>query len=542
MSFETLAQSLEKEYLPLDPALIRAILSDYDHNDRQQLDTLREYLDTLRASAIADDAASFDPSGTSNATGTGDTRSSPEKSASGQSEAWERETDDTNVTNASHNLSTLSISNSSGSDADVNSYIGDLESLDKAGKVKHLGDLFPTQTSVTVEYTLRKCNGSFARTMDTLLNLVYFEEAVGLEGEEKVKAKGIDAFDEAVNPRGRKRKGKRKNGRHPTNSRSSSENPMPAASVAQNHWQLASRDIEFIASRTNIPSKTVQSLYNKNGASVKATITAIIEQDIEKADEAIPDDPVMAVNIATLASEFESLPLHFAAAIIRITNPSTAKAHELAKALVSCGSRTPDLSMPPGKIIPQYAPVRLDDDGSTKSAPMTRSSSPSSSSSTTAAFSSAALANLRSSAFNSATTYHRKAGSNRLFGGAAAYYGQLGRDYHSQLRAASAAEADSLVSAQSSADVLDLHGISVADATRITELKVGKWWDGVRMREGRSNGERVGGGLTIVTGRGTHSKEGRGRIGPAVVRMLVKDGWKVEVGSGQVVVTGKVRR
>ena len=89
--------------------------------------------------------------------------------------------------------------------------------------------------------------------------------------------------------------------------------------------------------------------------------------------------------------------------------------------------------------------------------------------------------------------------------------------------------------------MLDLHGVSIADAVRITEERVAKWWNKVKMKEGR-RGERIGGGLTVVTGRGAHSKEGRGRIGPAVVKMLVREGWKVEVGSGQVVVTGRVKR
>ncbi|KAF2098198.1 hypothetical protein NA57DRAFT_57363 [Rhizodiscina lignyota] len=536
--FEALAQSLEKDYVPLDPALVRALLADFDTNDQAQLNTLRELLDALRADAVADDGADFDPSGMSGAVKVG------EKSTE---EGWERGTgtEDTEFTNLSHNLSSVGISHASSSDADGNGYMGNFEEMDGAGKAKHLGELFPTQSVPTIEFTLKKCDGSFARAMDVLLNLVYFEEGLVADGEERVRAKGVDAFDEAINPRGRKKKGKRKNGRSlHEEERSASEDPVPTPTTAQNHWQLASGDIEFISSRTNLPLKMVQTLYNKHGASRKATISAILEQEIEKHDEPIPDDPVLAVNVATLASEFPSLPLHYAAALIRITDPSTAKAHELAKALTaSSGSRTPEATQPPAKIIPQYAPIRLDSDTDTSSSPMVRSSSsPSTGSSSATPLSSAVLASLRSNAFNSASTYHRKAGSDRLFGGAAAYYGQVGRDYNAQLRAATAAEADAHVASQSTADKLDLHGVSVADAVRITEEKVKAWWEDVRVREGRSRGERVAGGLTVVTGRGAHSKEGKGRIGPAVVRMLVGGGWKVEVGSGLVVVTGKVKK
>ena len=391
-SFGTLAQSLEEEYIPLDPALVRALLSDYDHRDEEQLRTLREHLDALRASAVADDAALFDPSGASNVDGFEDTRSSPEKSASGVSEGWERETQDTELSYLSQNLSSVGLGRGSGSEAEADNYIGDIESLDREGKMIYLGELFPTQKIETIEYLLKKCDGSFARAMDVLLNSVYFEESEGLGGDEKVRAKGIDAFDEEVSPRGRRKKGKKKGKMLSEYERSASEHAGGTASNAHNHWKLAEKDIEFVSSRTGFSTTAVQSLYNKNGASVKATITAILEQEAEEHGDTVADDQVMAVNIATLASEFPSLPLASVIALVRITDPSTAKAHELAKALVSSGSRTPDL--PLGRIVPQYAPVRLDDDP-TSAATARSSSSPSSRSSSAAPMSPAQLANLR---------------------------------------------------------------------------------------------------------------------------------------------------
>jgi len=51
-----------------------------------------------------------------------------------------------------------------------------------------------------------------------------------------------------------------------------------------------------------------------------------------------------------------------------------------------------------------------------------------------------------------------------------------------------------------------------------------------------------GRGLRIVTGVGRHSEGGRGKLGPAVARMLVSEGWRVEVGEGIVEVLGRAKR
>ena len=48
-------------------------------------------------------------------------------------------------------------------------------------------------------------------------------------------------------------------------------------------------------------------------------------------------------------------------------------------------------------------------------------------------------------------------------------------------------------------------------------------------------------GFKIVTGIGSHSKNHAPRIGPAVTKMLVREGWRVEVGHGELLVTGKAK-
>jgi hypothetical protein len=137
--------------------------------------------------------------------------------------------------------------------------------------------------------------------------------------------------------------------------------------------------------------------------------------------------------------------------------------------------------------------------------------------------------------------YNRKANSDNLLSGAAAYYSQLGRDAHASLLSASAAEADTLVESQSSLTQLDLHGVGVKDAVRIASAKVREWWEGLGESRVRAGGDKngVGEGYRIVTGLGRHSKRGRARLGPAVCRKLVEEGWKVEVGSGYLTIMGR---
>ena len=85
--------------------------------------------------------------------------------------------------------------------------------------------------------------------------------------------------------------------------------------------------------------------------------------------------------------------------------------------------------------------------------------------------------------------------------------------------------------------------MTVADAVRISSARVRQWWDGEGIGERARQGKVLGGGrFRVVTGRGVHSVGGRGRLGPAVAKRLVAEGWRVEVGEGVVEVLGRVRR
>lgn len=55
-------------------------------------------------------------------------------------------------------------------------------------------------------------------------------------------------------------------------------------------------------------------------------------------------------------------------------------------------------------------------------------------------------------------------------------------------------------------------------------------------------GDLARSGFRIITGVGRHSHDGTSRLGPAVGKMLAREGWRVEVGEGVLTVTGVVRR
>ena len=152
-----------------------------------------------------------------------------------------------------------------------------------------------------------------------------------------------------------------------------------------------------------------------------------------------------------------------------------------------------------------------------------------------------ALLVTRSNAFGQAQAAHRKSKSIPLMGGAASYYSSVARDAHAALRRHESARANEIVARQSKRGEVDLHGVSVSDATRITKAEVEQWWQ----REGQEwsrEGKVMVGGLRIITGVGRHSDGGRGKLGPAVKAMLQREEWKIEEGEGVFEVVGRVRR
>jgi hypothetical protein len=506
---------------------VRAILSDYDYADPVQLETVRELLDSLCASALAEDNALFDPSGTSGQVGT--ISSSPAHGRGGGKGSDDSmfSTNGETDSNKSTGLSSLDLVSASDSNLSWGSseVVDGLEKLSTNDKVAQLMEYFPSEKRNNVAFVLKKCDDNFTRALDTLLNHAFFNDDV-TSPHERVPIKGVDAFaEEHVIPHGRNKKGKKKF--------KSLEEHSPTRSIvvaSPNKWETANTDIRFIASRTNMKESVISSLYHKNGGSKNKTILALIEQNTHASDSSAEENIAIDTDAINLSDEFPGLSFSRAVALLRLTHPSTANAHELAKSLLASVGNPRELN----RIIPQYVPVQLSDS----------SSSPRPASPVTPTYTgdSTALANARSAAFTKASAYYRKGKSDHLMGGAAAYYADVGRNANTALKNAVAAEADVFVASQSTPTQMDLHGVSVNDAKRIASERVRAWWH--NHNEGRLRGTRagVGDGFRIVTGLGVHSEGGVAKVGPAVMRMLIKEGWKVEVGSGLLIVTGVVKK
>lgn len=78
-------------------------------------------------------------------------------------------------------------------------------------------------------------------------------------------------------------------------------------------------------------------------------------------------------------------------------------------------------------------------------------------------------------------------------------------------------------------DSVDLHYCTTAEAITIVHDVLGEGW---------VTGSRP---LRIITGRGTHSTNGVGVLGPAIKNALEKEGWHVGKWEGGLVVNGRAR-
>ncbi|PYH89154.1 Smr domain protein [Aspergillus ellipticus CBS 707.79] len=543
-------QDLEKAYCPpLDPALLTAIAFDYDLADATQLQQLRDTLDALRVSAWEQEDLPFDPSGTSGL--------SPETSTeldgilSESSGSRSRETDTSSLTSGFSSIAlgdkSVNGRNKGGAKAsDHVSYIiaedGSirLSGASEEDKISYLTEMFPSVDRFTVQHTLKMSSGDIDRSMDVLLNLTFFDEQPADEdGANVAVPKGIDGFGDGPGDAGKKkgRKRKSKNGKKQEVSSPLGSEYLDEAPTL-NKWDAAGKDVDFILSRTSyvLKKETVRSTYHANGASLPATIQALASTNAPKNEQAINENPVMVAQVAELTQEFSSVPPLTFAGLLHITRSSVSAASELAVAMLTVPV-TPSVSelikitaSPLSLDLDEVRPKRAADMPVTRDLDQARSAAG-------AHFAAGA------EALSKASVAYRRGKSDRLMGGAAAYYSAVGRDHMERAKRNAAAAADALVDSQSTHSMLDLHGVSVQDAVRIASARVSGWWESLGdSRYMRGSGDPARGGYRIVTGLGRHSHDGTSRLGPAVGKMLAREGWRVEVGEGVLTVIGVVRR
>ncbi|KAL4764101.1 Smr domain protein [Aspergillus foveolatus] len=535
---EATLKELEKCYCPpLDAALIAAMALDYDFADQAQLQQLREALDALTLTAWEQDDLPFDPSGTS-----GLNSSSGLDSELGLSQA-DTNTNSSRATDTTSEFSSLSLSDRSRSTCSpgVTYTTGPderplLSGDPEENKTLYLSEMFPSTERFTIEHTLRKSNGDVDRAMDELLNFAFLKN----ESPNAVP-KGVEGFgnEDTGRKKSRKRKGKNKNGRNQDSGLAvsfDSELVLQDSSNTVNKWDAAQKDVDFICARTfpTLTREIVTSTYHANGASLSATIYFLASSNAPKDKTSIDKHPVMVRQVDELMQDFPDITPEILAGLLVITRDSISAAHELAKAYMT--NPAPRSAVELIKFTTSPPPLEVEE------VPKRRTADSRSYEQVTASAGYHSYA--ATEALTMASAAYRRGKSDRLMGGAAAYYSAVGRDHLERAKREAAASADALVSQQSSWNELDLHGVSVQDAVRIANERVAIWWESLgdsKYMRG-SDGDVARGGYRIITGMGRHSHDGTSRIGPAVAKSLAREGWRVEVDRGFLRVVGVVRR
>ena len=429
-----------------------------------------------------------------------------------------------------------------------------LQDATPAEKTATLQEMFPGAKEYSIRSTLSRCNGNLDRAMDELLNHTMFDSGELMDGDERLQTptKGIEAFSEDFTYRRQRGRKKNKGRGEVEDIHARSSLPTSPTRATQNIWLAGNEDVELIARYTQLSVTKVGSIYHKNGASSRRAIAELLDMPLPMQHQNVQlpsEDASLQAGAHELGQQFPSIPLSQVNSLVRLTHPSQSAARELAKILISRGKNAGgiDLVFQPSQV---SEPSHSDDHHSDSPfTPVARTSKLSTAASPSYAGAAAtAHSTLASQAFDQAASVRRKARSDHLMSGAAAYYTQVGRDHAAAASEARGAAADDLVASQSGSGYVDLHGVSVKDAVRIAKEQAQRWWrDGGRRGQMGVDGrvhrdEGSAAGLEIITGVGRHSAGGRGVVGPAVGRMLVNEGWNVRFQEGVVIVTGKSRQ
>lgn len=504
------------------------IAGDYDLDTADSRKELEQILGDLKEQAVVEQELELAaPAAVANLQAAGDEGPSQTTSQTGTTDLGE------NIDSITTGLSDLQTS-SEAAYIDFEPELPEgLESGSVADKERWLKILFPAIEPVQITETITKCGGNVQKSIDELLNLSFINDDIDENYVPPPIPKGVDGFAEDGKSKKSKTKGKRKKGNnqvHVTNE--VSEISKSAANV----WKNTAQDVDFIVSRTNLSESTVTSLYHKNNNSLALTIRTLIAKEAETHAAAIRENEIIQLQAAELKLDLEGFKdtSIYGALILAQMIPSAAR--DLLEATIQ---DYPDNSKT-GKLvgIAQYTPVNLSED----EAPTKKK--------TISALPAGDAASLMGHAgvhsyhadraFNQASSAYRRGKSDHLMGGAAAYYASVGHERRQKQKALMASAANAYVSQQSSATVLDLHGVSVEHAVMLARSRVENWWESLGDRKYVVGG--IGNGYKIITGVGTHSVGGIGKIGPAVSKTLINDGWRVNVQRGEVIVEGRARR
>ncbi|KAK7942799.1 uncharacterized protein PG986_011912 [Apiospora aurea] len=537
----------------LDESTILSICSDFHLNDPEQFQLARDILLSISRDVEAEEATGFNPSGIGadeivdinklNLDDADETAAvvvgSDVKSSDGLTTTTE--------SSQAHSLFSASSSKASTLDASETFRVGVFDGLKDAEKEEQLLSMFTSLKPVDVRLALKKSKGDASLAIDHLLNIEWLEQT----GQ---RIKGVDGFytpDETVPQRKRKGKKKKAGVRAPGTKSSSPSSPASSGEgadleVANLDTQLHhAQNIAYLSERFTQPESDIEAIYRRCGESTGASVIQIVDNYL-----ALGIQPVFGPQLSAfeerLKKKYSWIPAEYFPAIIELT-ATRIFAEDIIEILAGYFEKPEYLkydisysvasSPADGELIASNGVIDLRKKpvGSSGQTTPLSGSFPANLKSATA--SSQSLARMRDHSYNSAAAAFKKGRSDPLFRLAAGYYSERAREQAGAQRNAASIEAGYLVEQNSTADKIDLHGLTVQDGVSLALQFVRKWWE----RLGEDRARKARDGFTVVTGIGRHNSDGKSRLRTNVCKALLADGWKVEVLTGQFLVTGRKR-
>jgi len=419
------------------------------------------------------------------------------------------------------------------------------EDEEMSDEMRMLHAMFPTMSKYTLSRTLEKCGGDYTRTTDELLNCTFLEED-GVEG------KSVDGFGEEVNGfRNGRKKRKQKGKILITPQRRMSLPPertvnAPSASRVS-VWDKKNEEIQYLSETLGLPKRMVASTHHSNGGSLPRTLAVLLDT---YGGEATGDKEEHIAELDELSQEFgNDVKTQHLERLLRLCKDNKVAVFNLAELLRRSLPKDPILQInttnisPTSPRKPTYASPRLPQNReenwtvvgtSMRSPPFSPTYQHRPLDYIAASQISQKFRDARNEAFQKATASYRRSRSDKLMGGAAVFYADLGHDYHSKTKEYDNIAAERYVTENSATGVLDLHGVTVQQALKIAKERTTQWWAETPPDE-KGRGVKP---FRIVTGLGRHSKDGQAKLAPAVSKMLQREKWDITVGSGEIMVYG----
>ncbi|EEB06875.2 SMR domain-containing protein [Schizosaccharomyces japonicus yFS275] len=395
--------------------------------------------------------------------------------------------------------------------------------------------MFPQIDPIHVKFILRKTKNDTEACCEELLSFDLLKNSD--------IANATDAIFVSTVPRNT-RSGKRKNKRSETRKRekkqllellesevqdgataTTSATSPTANSSSESHWDKSNATAHLVSKTLNVPTSRVLSTFHANSSSFPRAIMTLLETHplsksnvgTASSDEAIalsqktklPVDlcsrllqcstsPFGAQLLAGMLAEYRSIQVRQQFA--NEANQKAAVAKDSTNYKASAGASETETSLQ-ARLSPEEC-LQMADEYRAR----------------------------RNEAYRNASRAYREGKSQHLFGGAATYYSEQGREYNEK---AEKWHSYALKKISDCAEpyFLDLHGVTVPDAKVIVREALAGWW----AREAGHSFDTIR-PYTIVTGIGKHSGDYGARLLPSVVRLLKNDKWKFEVRHGEITV------